>query len=105
MDKYDEQIAYLTEHPEKIYDSWGSCDGLFEYASTDRSVRRRPDGKVCGCLTMIRMIDHYHAYTDDLTERIRADERIPDDPDRITVAHLPVFAEWQRILDKELKRA
>jgi len=54
---------------------------------------------------MIRMIDHYHAYTDDLTERIRADERIPDDPDRITVAHLPVFAEWQRILDKELKRA
>jgi hypothetical protein len=39
-----------------------------------------------------------------LTKAIRADARIPEGPQWITVNDLPVFAEWQRRLDKELKR-
>jgi len=98
-DKYDEAVKYLTAHPWKIADAWehhrralGGC--LFEYAGTPF---------VCGCLTQVRD-GIKRAETESLTERIRADERIPTSPNAITVESLSVFAEWQRIIDTELKR-
>ena len=41
--------------------------------------------------------------TPELTKAIRKDPRIPKLPKNITVADLPVFAEWQRRLDKEIR--
>lgn len=100
-DAYDEAVDYLSEHPKEIFKAWypsaprHGC--LFRYAEADNSHRLGT-----GCLTMIRY-GGFIAETEELTARIRADERIPDD-DRITPDHLPVFAEWQRELDRVLGR-
>ena len=40
------------------------------------------------------------AYTKALTLKIVEDERLPEDPTQITVEHLPLFAAWQRFMDK-----
>lgn len=102
-DKYDKAITYLTKHPEAIYTAWiypystpGGC--LFTLCASTETGRI-----TCGCLTQIRG-DGMLAETQSLTEAIQSDRRIPRKPDLITVEHLPVFAEWQRRLDKELKR-
>lgn len=120
-DKYGLAIDYLTSYPDEIVDAWGDPEGheagcLFEYA-----MRVRPPLKMewnVGCLTLIRRDslreyddddiryltdDPYVAETPELTRRIQDDERIPIRPDYIKVEDLPVFAEWQRILDRELK--
>jgi len=105
-DKYDKAIAYLTQHPKEIMDAWydgGVCQlpsahpaaCLFQYAGNSPF-------KCCGCLTMVK--NGCRAETPELTKAIRADERIPNGCEAITLEHLPVFAEWQRRLDKELNR-
>lgn len=108
MDKYDKAIEYLTEHPEEIKKAWGYCSTheagcLFDYAGSKFG---------CGCLTLVRdsflFPQKYHvpfvAQTPELTEAIGRDERIPYSENDITLDHLPVFAEWQRKLDKYLAR-
>lgn len=97
-DAYDDAVAYLTEHPEEIIRAWRSPQthpggALFAFV-----------GNSCGCLSMIRGSDGYVATTAELTLAIRSDERIPSDPDCITVNHLPIFAGWQRRIDRELGR-
>ncbi len=127
-DKYDKAVEHLTENPENIGSAWlnpagegqGGC--LFTVvAPLDVKADpwpKRPDGRKCGCLTTIRNAGKVPyidgggsphkmpalAWTDDLTERIQADERLPKLPTEITVQHLPIFAEWQRRIDKELNR-
>ena len=103
-ESYDDALAYLTAHPEKIRKAWdlpagqGGC--LFAYATKDGGF---PCGLV-GCLTMIRLYrntqdPNVSAFGPEITQAIRDDERLPDRPADITVEHLPVFAEWQRRLD------
>jgi len=96
-DKYDEAIAYLTARPDRIYYAWDHpyepMGALFRYA-----------GEGCGCLTQIRSDPEMRAATPELTAAIRADKRIPLSPKDITVELLPIFAEWQRRIDKELGR-
>lgn len=116
-DKYDEAIAYLTKHPDAIQDAWQAGDVheeagcLFVAVAPEHQLYGHSvpftSGGDCGCLTTIRCGDSRFAlaWTKELTEAIRADERIPKDPDDITVEHLPIFAEWQRRIDKELNRA
>lgn len=106
-DKYDEAIEYLTENPHEIETVWmhpfdhkAGC--LFMFVIPN-DVEFRPDRKLCGCLTTIRNCG-YAAWTDELTEAIRADDRIPNDLKDITIEKLPIFAEWQRRIDKELGR-
>lgn len=109
-DKYDEAVEYLTEHPEEILQAWylpsgapepdhiGHC--LFGIVATHESI-----GSHCGCLTQIAACGHYpEAETPELTKAIRADMRIPKKGSLVTVEDLPVFAEWQRRIDKELGR-
>lgn len=103
-DKYDSAVAYLTKHPDKIKDTWadpydreGGC--LFTFVCPD------PDNKDTrnnyGCLTQIRNVYlPYVAFTEELTEAIRADDRIPQNCGDILVDSLPVFAEWQRKIDQ-----
>lgn len=107
-DKYQIAVEYLTEHPGEIYRAYvvpsthkkAGC--LFRYCTPD-GMPQKVAGNNCGCLVMVRH-HGYFASTNRLTEEIRADERIPMDPNEIGVEHLEVFAEWQRRLDKELNR-
>lgn len=100
-DKYDDAIAYLTEHPEQIHQVWNNPEKypagcLFEYAGD-------PHARDIGCLTLIRGPNSWIAETPELTAAIREDERIPVCEKSVTTADLLVFAEWQRRLDRELK--
>lgn len=101
MDKYDIAIQNLTllDDPREILDAWGtpkSRNGcLFDYAG-------RTSTPHIGCLTQIRSNVKFHAETPELTEKIRNDKRIPKYAGDIKLKDLPVFAEWQRRLDKEL---
>lgn len=95
-DKYDLAIESLTANPEKIHEAWNDptrfkegC--LFMYADNSS-----------GCLTQIRYQPWRYGRRLAQATEIVADERIPEDPNEITVETLPVFAEWQRRLDKEL---
>jgi hypothetical protein len=107
LDKYDRAIAYLKKNPENIHEAWingnrpghphGGC--LFQHASKSGYH----DAKF-GCLTQIRQGGD-GAATVALTKAILSDHRIPNYAPRETdVEILPVFAEWQRKIDKVLKR-
>lgn len=104
MDKYDKAIEYFQglngEFKAERSRIWGvphshpsGC--LFEFAH--RSLRPTYPG----CLSMIRN-GSFEAETDELTREIKVDERIPRTEHLITLESLPVFAEWQRRLDREL---
>lgn len=118
-DKYDLAIEYLREHPDEIRDAWSDGYGgshpaccLFKAASPSGCANRAPHAKgsaACGCLTLVRRgVDDWEmpqtAWTPELAEAIRTDERIPTSDKEITLDHLPVFAEWQRRIDRELGR-
>lgn len=114
-DKYALAIEYLTEHPYEIPHAWighrnhkAGC--LFGFATPNGTgVGYDEYDASPGCLTMIREARYgefiYHAIgpsgvDEVLTKMIRDDSRIPDRYcQQITVADLPVFAEWQRKLD------
>lgn len=107
-DKYDEAIEYLTRHPEEIVHAWGMFSHpahcLFQMVDPAPTTSiRRIDGVACGCLTMIRR-GPFQAWTDALTIEIRADLSIPSEVYDVTIHHLPIFAKWQRRLDRELGR-
>lgn len=108
MDRYDEAVAYLTEHPDKIQATWASPflhvhtgGALFQTAADTKR-----DTAICyGCLTQIRQLPHfYRSQTPNLTKAILDDDRLPTNEKEITVAHLPIFAEWQRKIDEETGR-
>lgn len=106
-DKYDEAIEYLTANPRTIPEFWGRGESLFQFITRSGAVEVVEVGgnkNTCGCLTQIRRNKWMPAATESLTARIRADERIPKSPCDITPSNLHVFAEWQRIADKELGR-
>ena len=109
MDKYDKAIEFLTDHPEKIPIAWsdpiqyeGGC--LFQFATPTGKYNARL--RDAGCLTQIHGSPKVMAgdLNPVLVEQIVADQRIPSKSEDITVESLPVFAEWQRRLDKELNR-
>lgn len=95
-DKYDLAIEFLTANPEQIPDAWNipwshEAGCLFAYTNSSS-----------GCLTQIRGTPDYYGGTLAQAAEIAADERIPENSSKITVKSLPVFAEWQRRLDREL---
>ena len=103
-DVYDREVERLTKaekrRPGAILTAWRfgrKHSPLFDSCATDR------DNTKCGCLTQVRNLWD-DAETEALTNSIRADTRIPDDPEKVTPAHLPIFAEWQRKIDKLLGR-
>lgn len=113
MDKYDEAVAYLTEHPGEIEAAWreDNCGDGPQHPAHCLFTRVTPTGRqeqspeslcLVGCLTQIR--NTHVAWTAELTKAIRADNRIPRDPEGITPKTLPIFRDWQRRIDKELGR-
>ena len=107
--KYDIAIEYLTNNPHNIFHAWSlsvnhSSSVIHAHCLFERigDVMNVED---CGCLTEIREDTQKFACIDweidyDLTERIRADERIPTHPWLIGIETLPVFKEWQERIDK-----
>jgi hypothetical protein len=106
-DQYDDAIVHLTENPELIRETWGNPEGytagcLFTWVTPDGEGTQRDDGMYCGCLTQIRNGGfHSVSWWSSLTNLIRWDKRIPTEGKDITVEDLPVFAEWQRIIDTQ----
>ena len=99
-DKYDEQIDRLMALSEEEFvglkdAQWGNSVGLFSMCC--------PYPYQCkyGCPTQIRGNSSI-AGTEELTEKIRNDKRIPDNPDDIKQDRkmLGAFAEIQRECDK-----
>ena len=107
-DGYDEQIAYLTENPHMIQRHWMDRLGCFQIASKNNKPQDEKGIIRFGCLSMIRNnVRDYEAEVERFTEEIRNDFRLPRIPSMITnirIEHLPIFAEWQRKIDKELNR-
>ena len=94
-DKYDEAIKFLVEHPEEIFEAWESpCRGpagcLFLFASRNGESVYKGLGKKCvGCLSQIRA----GGKESEIEYCVEGMET------------LPVFAEWQRRLDREIRQA
>lgn len=110
-DLYDEGIAYLTQHPDKIRDAWGEVGGtscgqrgiplgaraLFQFCGSQN--------RNSGCLTQVRSggfsaQDPPGMPPEFLEDAIVADTSLPMEPEDIEVRHLERFAEWQRYLDE-----
>lgn len=106
MDKYNEQIEKILKAADFVHavnTAWLSGQGLFQFCTPTGDLSPdMPDCGRLGCLTMVKS-GHHVACTPELTEAIRADPRLPEDSGDVTPAHLPVFAEWQRRLDLEIR--
>lgn len=109
-DKYDNAVEFFRKHPDAVRFAWAKplshphgC--LFQWASrTGRPKELSYKEVFCGCLTMIRKNHQYEVEgRPDLTEEIRSDNRIPKGMSSIRIDHLPIFAEWQRRLDHEIR--
>lgn len=114
MDSYDKAIEYLKNNPSQIVDIWDDPKShfsgvLFQSVTPDGVSQTNPYGEFCGDICEIHS-NLASAWTDELTEEILEDFRIPeifashDYKPRITVELLPLFAEWQRKIDKVLNR-
>jgi len=116
-DRYDmamEELLCISDEGEfqsAVAQAWGLPSrypggALFEYVQPIYEGGPGPrayDGESCGCLTQVKAGVHA-AYTEKLTEQIRADYRIPHSWRYVTRKNLYVFAVWQRRIDKILGR-
>jgi len=83
-----------------VYESWNwpyAHGQLFGYCTSD--YNDFIGGVYCGCLTQVKA-GRDRAQTEEVTQMIRGDERIPKNYQHITHPdQLAVFVEWQRKLD------
>jgi len=102
-DRLVSAVAHLTKHPEEIReahsypeDHKAGCLFRFVHKLPLQPNMERPDGKECGCLTMIRrgFKPMNVAYNKNLTAEIQRDKRIPTAVTDITTENLPFFHEW-----------
>ena len=102
---YDDAVAFLTEHPERI--PFAYMNPRKKGGSLFRFVQQKqpPKGSTrhCACLIQIRG-GLGGAELPELTAAIRADERLPTRREDIRVEHLAVCAEWQKRCDRALER-
>jgi hypothetical protein len=106
-DRYDEAIGHLMQFKGAAFRgavraAWQTPyhepgGALFELCEDDNN-----DG-LCGCLTQVKD-NQYPAQSHYMTRLIRDDDRIPNLPTKITKKSLPVFAEWQRRMDRAWNR-
>jgi hypothetical protein len=109
-DKYDIAMEILLaiednrDFKRVAYHAWSniSTDPLACLFSMVTPSGRSHAEKQCGCLTQVKGGDA-PAWTDELTQHIRQDPRIPEHPNEITKENLVAFAEWQRFLDRTIR--
>lgn len=109
-DKYDQAIQYLTANPNEVYRAWNSPRNHHEAGCLFKMVG---DGTFVGCLTQIAM-GEAEAATRELTTLIRSEQRLAIDVIQIEgsggakevsrklLPLLPLFAKYQRVVDKKL---
>jgi hypothetical protein len=125
MDRYDKAIKYLVANPRELDKVWSNADFelggcLFSYCTPSRSSVKRPDGRSCGCLTMVHRSGasdrFYVAWTDELTSGIAGDNRLhgslaalereilatEDLDERRSI--LEPYAAWQRKMDSTIRQ-
>ena len=76
--------------------------GLLESLPADQSCYA-PCSAVCGCLSQVHS-SHFEAWTPELTERIRADDRLISPFALTHPSQLLPYAEWQREMDNTLRK-
>jgi hypothetical protein len=114
MDIYDKAIEYLKNNPSQIPEVWDDPKShfsgvLFQSVTPDGAGQNNVYGDYCGDICEIHS-NMASAWTNDLTEEIMDDFRIPeifashDYKPKITTSLLPLFAEWQRKIDTVLNR-
>lgn len=114
MDKYDREIEKIMAAPFiafEVVKRWRSASPngegcLFQFMTPSGSRNALTGGApLFGCLTQIRNSATFSAYTPELTDLIRADERIPKNPTEVcTREQLEVFAEYQRLADATIRQ-
>lgn len=106
-DRYSQEVERLTAKAagdtQALLKSWGNMEPLFRFVHPKYDCEVLPGGGQCGCLTQIRARTQV-AFSEELTIAICADERLPTNACEIAAANLPVFAEWNRRIDRELGR-
>lgn len=119
--KYESAIARLRKIYEQsgeaafndaIEAAWARCNGnengcLFLFCSPSGNYERVVlEGLHCGCLTQVRAPEvRFPAWTPELTEKIRADDRIPFGPNYIRHPdQLEVFREYQELMDNTIRK-
>jgi len=116
-DKYSKAVRALAAEGQRIgfyqavLNAWATKTGrdqtpgceLFQYCTPTGELISVPGQPVYGCLTQVRS-GMFPAYNVELTEEIRADERLPMNPLQIKPETLFVLAEWQRKLDEILRK-
>ena len=95
-DIYDEEVKRLTDCPRDISHAWNAATPLFAFVGI-------LDGKHFGCLTEIKARPDCFKTNNPLINQIINDDRIPTNVKEIKVEHLPLFAEYQRIIDKKIR--
>jgi hypothetical protein len=101
MNIYDEEIEFLTAHPEEIIMSWYGATGLFRSFKNDKSTLQH-----CPTECKSSVLSPYISFSPGIDERIpqfikdiQKDERIPANCDGITIESLPAFKEYQERWD------
>jgi hypothetical protein len=107
MDIYDRAVAFLTSHPDQIFAAWDDPMGhpagiLFQVASPTGNYQLAED-RIGQCGELCEIVSGQAvSFTDEMTEIIREDERIPlieNEVPKIGIQVLEAFAEWQRLFD------
>ncbi len=111
---YDAQIEEVISDPRKLYNDWFDSIGIFQFCTPTGRPALNADGNPCGCLTMVRtklgLQYPYDSWSDQLTEQIRNDNRLPSarpsmDMMRVDELRKSLLAmkEWQERLDREIR--
>lgn len=94
---YQAQIERLTKNPEHVYSEWIEALGLFQFIG-DPNIHYN-----AGCLTHIKSTNSVAfingGINEELTTKIKEDERIPSSGSYIKPEHFAVFLEYRNIID------
>jgi hypothetical protein len=107
MDKYDRDIKFLLDNPERVPAAWYDPTvepggSLFQYLSLDGNCGLN----VYGCPTMVKRGTKDTPLAE-MTEAIRSDPRIPDDiptPEQATQATFGALCHYQRWADRTFRK-
>lgn len=114
IDVYDLAVEYLKAKPSEISEAWDEpllhpAGILFQVASPTGQYEKAFD-RISDCGDLCEIVsEEAVAYTDEMTDIIREDERLPRfeqgrDTPAIATDILEAFAEWQRVFDMTWER-
>lgn len=121
-DAYDEAVEYLLQCPGESVEAWEDsrhpAARLFQFVTPSGGREKRPDGRECGDIFMIRSAirqrqhsppgywkDWTTAWTDELSHLIGNDRYLPIYHKlQYTCEELEHLADWQRRIDQILGR-